>query len=415
MKRKFNSGFHLVLASIVVSLLCSCLVFALKETTELVEHQFIHFSETSIYATLLFPLIGLLLIYAIRKVVFKGKENKGIREVTSTINSHHSDLPGYKIPSHFINGFLTIIFGGSTGIEVSSVVASSAIGSAYNRNVKFLNRYKKEIICAGAASSITILFNSPLAGIFFAYEVLYRRFSWPFILSICIAALVSFAFNLVSGAGPLFQIGIDHWNYRAIPWFILLGVISGLHSVYLTKMVLWLKDLLKKIPKKIWRVFIGGILVSVSVFFLPSLYGEGYLSIQTLFDHGEGKTTMGVLLLQFGLILLLKPICTSLTLASGGDGGVFAPSIFIGAFLGALMAFSLNSFLHIEVIPTNFIVVGMASVLCASIQAPITSIFLVCSITGNYILIIPLIIGCVLSRITAYFVYPYTVYNVPAK
>jgi CIC family chloride channel protein len=98
----------------VVSLLCSCLVFALKETTELVEHQFIHFSETSIYATLLFPLIGLLLIYAIRKVVFKGKENKGIREVTSTINSHHSDLPGYKIPSHFINGFLTIIFGGST-------------------------------------------------------------------------------------------------------------------------------------------------------------------------------------------------------------------------------------------------------------------------------------------------------------
>jgi CIC family chloride channel protein len=405
----------LILAAIIVGILSSTLVFVLKEATEFIEHEFRSASQRSIFLIILFPLIGLTIIYSIRKALFKNRENRGIREITESFKSHSAILPAYKIPSHFLNGFFTIIFGGSTGIEVSSVVAASTIGSVYTVKTNTLIRFKKEIICAGAAAAITMLFNSPLAGIFFAYEVLYRKISWPFVLATFISSLTAWAFNLVAGAEPLFHIDIQEWHYHGLPYFILLGILAGFHSVYLTKMVLWLKTLLNSIPEKLWRILIGGLLVGIAIYFLPSIYGEGYASMQQLLEGSPDQSNISMLIIQFLLILLIKPICTSLTLAAGGDGGVFAPSLFIGAFLGGLLALVLNHWFHANIIPVNFMIVGMASVLCASIQAPVTSIFLVCGITGNYVLIVPLIIGCALSRITAHFIFPYSVYNVPLK
>jgi len=314
-----------------------------------------------------------------------------------------------------LNGFLTIISGGSTGIEVSSVVAASAVGSITASKIGIIKKYRSELICAIAAAALTALFNSPLAGIFFAYEVMYKRVSKHFVILTCIAVITSWLFNLAVHQEALFHVEVETWHYHAIPYFILLGVISGLNSIYLTKMVILLKQLFNRIQYKYLSVVLGALVLATVIYFIPGLYGEGYPTINHFLGNLSSEKIGPILFLQLLLILILKPLVTSVTLASGGDGGVFAPSIFIGAVLGLLMALVLNVYFDAGVIPVDFMIVGMASVLCASIQAPFTSIFLVCGITGNYLLIIPLSIGCVISRVTSHFIYPYSVYNYPIK
>jgi CIC family chloride channel protein len=117
------------------------------------------------------------------------------------------------------------------------------------------------------------------------------------------------------------------------------------------------------------------------------------------------------LLYSFIGILILKPIVTSATLFSGGDGGVFAPSLFIGAFLGLFIALLLNTYLNANIIPVNFMVIGMAAVLSASIHAPFTAIFLICGLTNDYTLFVPILAVCLISKYTAKMIYPYSVYS----
>ena len=157
----------LIVASLVVGFLAALLGISLKHVTEHYEDILFNRAKSNPLWFVVFPAFGLTLIYILRQYLFKKKENKGIKEVfdaTATGNG----LPSYKIPSHFINGMLTVIFGGSTGVEVSTVVATAAIGSLASEKESFLKQYKTELICAGIAAGITALFNTPLAGLLFA-------------------------------------------------------------------------------------------------------------------------------------------------------------------------------------------------------------------------------------------------------
>ena len=155
---------------------------------------------------------------------------------------------------------------------------------------------------------------------------------------------------------------------------------------------MFFKSQFSKINTHYYKILLGSAVLSISLFIFPQLYGEGYHAIKTIFmaAHNEIPLTVTLALTFFGL-LLLKPIVTSITLASGGDGGVFAPSLFIGAFLGLLLASILNTFFNADVIPLNFMIIGMAAVLSASIHAPFTAIFLVCGLTNDYTLFIPIL------------------------
>jgi CIC family chloride channel protein len=153
------------------------------------------------------------------------------------------------------------------------------------------------------------------------------------------------------------------------------------------------------------------VILSVSLFVFPQLYGEGYHAIKTIFINPNGMVLSMSMVLTFIGILVLKPIVTSATLASGGDGGVFAPSLFIGAFLGLLLALILNRYFNANVIPLNFIIIGMAAVLSASIHAPFTALFLVCGLTNDYTLFLPILVVCLISKYTAKMIYPFTVYS----
>ncbi|WP_051627463.1 chloride channel protein [Flavobacterium seoulense] len=402
----------LVIVSLLIGFLSAFLGITLKKMTEHYEEIFFHQANVNPYFYILFPVFGLSVIYFLREYVFKKKENKGIKEVFESTNSKTKNLPSYKIPSHTINGLLTVIFGGSTGIEVSTVVATATIGSVAHQKENVFRQYKTELICAGVAAGITALFSSPIAGILFALEVISRKVTRAFVIANLIAVSIAFGLLTILKEEPLFAVSITTWHLRAIPYIILLGILAGINSVYLTKCVLFFKSQFAKISKHYHKIIIGSVILSASLFIFPQLYGEGYHAIKNIIISGNNQLPLTLTLaFTFIGILILKPIVTSVTLASGGDGGVFAPSLFIGAFLGILLASILNTFFDTQILPINFMVIGMAAMLSASIHAPFTAIFLVCGLTNNYTLFFPILAACLISKYTAKMIYPKTVYT----
>lgn len=400
----------LVVVSILIGFLASFLAITLKKITEYYETIFFYKSSNSPWLLIIFPIFSLSVIYFLRIYLFKRKSNKGIKEIFEVTQNKNKNLPLYKIPSHFINGLITVVFGGSTGVEVSTVVATATIGSIAQQKENLFRTYKAELIGAGVAAGITALFGSPIAGIFFVLEVISKKTTKVFFLTNGIAVLIATALLFLLDETPLFPMQNLTWNYHAIPYFIVLGILAGMNSVYITKCVMFFKSSFAKLNQDYYKVVIGSVILSISLYFFPQLYGDGYHAVKELL-HNEVPLTL-TLLASTIAILLLKPVITSITLASGGDGGVFAPSLFAGAFLGFLLATVLNTYFNAGVIPLNFMIVGMAAVLSASIHAPFTSLFLVCGVTGNYSLFLPLLGVCLIAKYTSKFIYPYTVYSI---
>ena len=401
----------LVIVSILIGFLSAFLGIVLKNATEYYEAIFFHRANLNPVFFIVFPIFGLSIIFFLREYLFKKKENKGIKEIFESVNSKTKNLPSYKISSHFINGLLTVVSGGSTGIEVSTVVATATIGAVAQRKQNVFRQYKTELICAGVSAGITVLFSSPIAGILFSLEVISKKATRAFILTNIIAVTVASALVYLLHEKPLFSVHVTTWHLKAIPYFILLGVLAALHSVYLTRTVLFFKSQFSKIAEPHFKIIFGSLILCLSLTLFPQLYGEGYHSMKSLFLNPNDTTLTLSLGLTFVGIIVLKPIVTSTTLASGGDGGVFAPSLFIGAFLGLLLALLLNKYLDANVIPINFMIIGMAAVLSSSIHAPFTAIFLVCGLTNDYTLFLPILVVCLISKYTAKMIYPFTVYS----
>ena len=409
-----NSSFiftkKLVIASVLVSFLSAFLGLALKHITEHYEAIFFLRAENNWVFFLVFPIFGLSLIYFLRYYLFKKKSNQGITEIFACTQFRSKTLPIYKIPSHFLNGLITVVFGGSTGIEVSTVVATAAIGNVVPEKETIFKKYKTELICTGITAGITVLFGSPIAGILFSIEVVTKKLNKTFFLTNGIAIIIASALLLFFDEKALFTVALTTWHYHAIPYFILLGILAGVNSVYLTKTVLFFKSKFSKLKTQFHKIVIGSVILSIGLLVLPQLYGDGYHAIKEIFVNSSPAITLTWVATLIGIILL-KPILTSATLAAGGDGGVFAPSLFIGAFLGLFVATILNTYFHSNVIPINFMIIGMAAVLSASIQAPFTALFLVCGMINDYTLFFPILMVSLIAKYTSKMIFPYTVYN----
>lgn len=406
--KKRKVSLLVILASAATGLIAALLTDSLKLLTEHYGHVFRE--KFMAYPVLIFvlPLTGLSIVWILRKFLFRNKKNQGITEIFNNLTKKGA-LPAYKIPSHYINGLVTVAFGGSTGIEVSTVVSTAAVGSVASNKSKLLRKYKNILTCAGIAAGVTALFNAPVAGILFALEVFRRKFEWTYFLSLTVAVLVSFFVNYLIGTVPVFDFSIGTWHGYAFPYFLLLGVLAALLSVYLTKSVIYFKRLSASLPSEWMRVLGGAMVISTAIFFVPALYGEGYFAVTDLI---AGKEVIGfTFFLSLLAVLLLKPLVTAITLGAGGDGGVFAPSLFLGAFLGYFLAVLLNHYFKLAVIPVNFMVIGMAAMLSGSIHAPFTAIFLVCAMVGNYQLFVPVMVVSLISRVVAYWMVPYSVYT----
>lgn len=407
-----RSNLLLLLNTFLVTILSIILAFSLKYVTELVQLSIFNFAEANRYLFLVLPTTGITLIYFLRKFIFHGKKNKGIKEIYSALNYRKNSLPLFKITSHYINGFLTVIFGGSTGIEVSTVVSTAAIGSNTHHFTGLAKKHKQALVCAAVASGIAVLFNSPLAGGLFAIEVIARKKNLSTFIMTFIAILITGVFINISGQEYLFEGEVLLWKWQAIPYFFIVSVLAAIAGVYFTKTVLFFKDKLGAINNNFLRVNIGALTIGGLILLLPQLYGDSYHSLPYFLEnslHSEEVTNILFIILA---CIILKPLAASLTLGAGGDGGVFAPSIVTGAFIGLFVAFFANKFLGMELIPLNFALLGAATMLSAAIHAPFTALFLACSIVdGGYILFIPIAICVFLSKFIASYLCSYTIYT----
>ncbi len=407
----------LVISSIVVAIISIVLANSLKGITE--SAQTFIFNQASkisgIY--ILLPTIGITAIYFLRKYVFRGKANKGIKEIYLTLDNNKNSLPAFKVPSHYLNGFLTVTFGGSTGIEVSTVVASATLGAMAERNITVVKAYKTELICAGVAAGIAAIFASPIAGFFFATEVIARKnISKTVLLSTGCAAITAWVGLANLRSDTIFDYTVEAWNGHAIPYLIVLSIACAFLAIYFTKTVIILKKLFSNINNNFIRVNAGALLVGLAIFAFPYLYGDSYHAVNELISESASPFFSIKLIFFLLALVFLKPLVASLTLGAGGDGGVFAPSIVAGAILGILFAILFNHLFNADLIILNFAIIGGVAVLSAAINAPLTCIFLGCSIVmGGYILFIPIAIGCFIAKYTARHFLSYTVYSYKGK
>ena len=396
----------------MVGLASALLAFTLKRLTEFFEHYFFNFVQNK-YAVLfiILPSIGITAIYFLRKYLFQNRKNKGITEIYKTLDQRKDHLPLFKIPSHFFNGFLTVIFGGSTGVEVSTVVATATIGNyAYEKEFS-ARMYKRELICAGVVAGVAILFTSPLAGFLFAMEVIARKTRKSLIIACTASALISWLFIELFDSERILSTKVEDWNYNAIPFFLVLSILGGILSVYFTLLVTRMKKLFSNISNNFIRVNLGAIAVGTLIFFFPTLYGDSYHGLREVLTNPlESVSAIPVLFLL--AVAVLKPLASSLTLGAGGDGGVFAPSIVAGAFLGLTVAFLGNTYFGMKLIPVNFALLGAAVTLSASLYAPFTSVVLICNLLPDgYILFVPILVCCFISHQFAKKLLPYNVYT----
>ncbi len=419
---KLNEKQFLIFSSILVGVSAGLAAVVLKFFVHsiskyVIQNNIFQFSNTYFY--LIMPLIGLCITVFIVQRFFKGNLKKGTGDILFSIAKKGSFLPFTQIYSHIFTSAVTVGFGGSSGLESPIVSTGAAIGSNYARRYKLSYRDRTLLLAAGAAGGIAGAFNAPIAGILFALEVLLVDINItafiPLLIASASGALLS---KIILHENILLYFNLKQpFNYHNVPFYLLLGLIAGIISLYHINFFEKVDDLFKRIKSNYLRPVIGGLMLALLFAFFPTLFGEGYSSIKSLADMQLSEVyknsaisnfiTNDWLILGFVfLTLLIKALAVGVTLGAGGIGGNFAPSLFVGAYLGFTFAFLLK-LLGFENIPvTNFILVAMAGTLSGVFHAPLTGIFLIAEITGGYELIIPLMIVSSISFVIVKYFHP---------
>jgi CIC family chloride channel protein len=367
----------------------------------------------------LLPIVGITLTVLFVCYALKGRFKKGSAEISFAIVKNSSVLPRSQMYSHLLTSAMTVGFGGSVGLESPMVSTGSAIGSNYGRVHELSYKDKTILLACGAAAGIAAAFNSPIAGVLFAIEVLLADASAavfiPLIIAAASGALIS---KIILKEGIILSFTLQQpFDYKNIPFYILLGLIAGFVSLYYAKSFTWVEQKVRTISNAWIRIALGGILLFILLIIFPPLYGEGYESIKILASMQGKELIQGsflqnlfnnntTLLLFFGLLIVLKSIAAAVTIGTGGNGGSFGPSLFVGAYLGFLFARLINMSGVAHIPEVNFALVAMAGILSGVFYAPLMAIFLIAEITGGYALIIPLMIVAALSVTVARYFEP---------
>jgi chloride channel protein, CIC family len=381
--------------------------------------------ESGSYFYLAYPLFGMLLTLLFVRYIVKDNIGHGVSRVLHAISKKKSRIPGHNNWTSLLATTLTIGFGGSVGAEAPIVLTGSSIGSTIGKYFNLNYKNVTLLIGCGAAGAISGIFKAPIAGIVFTLEVLMLDLTMssivPLLISSVTAATVAY---FLMGDNVLLSFNItEAFNIRNIPWYLLLGVVSGFVSLFFSKMTLLLESWYEKISNIFVRLLLGGSVLGLLIFIFPSFYGEGYDTIMsllhgnedTLFQNsvfsGFGSSYIVYILFFLGLVFL-KVIASSSTNGAGGVGGIFAPTLFIGGVTGFIIASLLNRFAGADIPDNRFVLVGMAGAMAGVMHAPLTAIFLIAEITGGYALLIPLIITSTIAFITAKAFERHSIYHI---
>jgi chloride channel protein, CIC family len=420
-----ESNFVLVL-SFVIGLLTAFSALLLKSMIHWVEKILTSpFQiDSANYLYLLYPAIGILLASLFVRYVVKDDIGHGVTNILYAISRRQGRLKKHNMWTSLVGSSLTIGMGGSVGAEAPIVLTGAAIGSNLGSFFKMNQKTLMLLIGCGAAGAIAGIFKAPIAGMLFTIEVLMLDLTaasiLPLIVSSVTAATLSY---LVTGMEPMFDFP-QHtlFTLNRLPWVVVLGMACGLVSLYLIRGMSKVEGWYHRIPNPYFRLIVGALVLSLLIFFFPPLYGEGYTSIGFLINGAPGELTNGSffygtkdlvwpLIGYMTLVLVFKIIASASTNGAGGVGGVFAPSLFVGAVAGFVVARIINTLGLADVSEANFALMGMAGVMSAVMHAPLTGVFLIAELTGGYRLFLPLMVVSAASYLTIYLFEKHSIYS----
>lgn len=382
-------------------------------------------SQGANYLLFVTPVMGIIIVTIFVKYLIRDDISHGVTKVLKAISQKGSKIKSHNTYSSMIAGAITIGFGGSVGPEAPTVLTGSAIGSNFGKLFGLNHRQTTILLGCGAAAALAAIFKAPITGVVFVLEVLLIEMAISSIIPILISAVTATVIiYFIHGSEPVFNTILPPIPVMMtdIPFYLILGVVCGLVSFYIIYSSAKIETLFKKIKKQYIKWIIGGSIIGVLIFLFPPLYGQGYDSItnilngnlDALFANSWFSGFRGnswIIIAFLAAIILTKSIAMACTNAAGGVGGVFAPSIFLGAFTGFLTAYVINTVFNLELPLVCFALVGMAGVMSGAMDSPLTAIFLIAEITGGYKLFVPLMLVAAISFAISYYFAPYSVYT----
>lgn len=378
-------------------------------------------AESFLY--IIYPGIGMLIALLFVRYVIKDNIGHGVTKVLLALSKNDSKIKPHNTWSSIFASSVTIGFGGSVGAEAPIVYTGAAIGSNVARAMGLSYKHMTILLGCGAAGAVAGIFKAPLAGVLFTLEILLFNISMTSVLPLLVSAVTATTVSyLLLGGNVVFSNTIEAFKFTNIPFYILLGIITGFISLYFIRMTLSMEDKISSIKKPFKRWVISAISLGLLIFLFPPLFGEGYDSLSSLLNNNT-RGSIGPSIFDslfeyewfvpvfFTAVIIFKVWAMSFTNAGGGVGGTFGPTLFIGGVSGFVLARIIN-LSGIYVVPeANFALVGMAGLMAGVMQAPLTAIFLIAEMTGGYILFMPLIITSAISFATIRSFESYSIYT----
>ncbi len=360
------------------------------------------------------PAIGGLIVGPIIYYLARETQGSGVPEVMDAVVRFGGRIRARVIGLKALTAALTIGTGGAAGREGPIVHMGSAIGSNVGQWLKLTPAQTKILLGCGAAGGITATFNTPIAGVLFAVELIMMEFKTrsfiPIVISSVIATGVARAFE--GGDFPVFgELAFAEPYLSELSAYLLLGLVCGLLALLFIKALYTSTTLFERLKVKPWlRPALGGLLLGLLGIAVFHVYGFGYEHVEAIL--AEEWTPSREVVAAMGLLALVKILGVSLTLGSGGSGGVFAPSLFIGCMAGA----SYGAIIH-NLFPDTtasygaYALVGMAAFVAAATRGTLTAIMMIFEMTRTYEIIVPLLFACVIADMVASIGSPDSIYT----
>ncbi len=414
LKHLSETSFVLILA-VIVGILAGFVALGLKVAVfylrDLTMDRIIGDVKMRLSFLLIYPTIGIGLTLFFKHFIIKDTVKHNIPTILWAISNKNSIMRPHKVFSSMLGGALTAGFGGSVGLESPIISSGAAIGSNLGRIFHFNYKTITVLLACGSSGAIAAIFNTPIAGVVFALEVLLldlNRFSLiPLLIASVSGTIVTTIFYPDS---ILFDFQIkESFHVQLIPFYLIFAIICGLVASYFTRMFFFIEKWLDKFTNPYKRFFAGSLGFGVLLLIFPPLWGEGFSTIKSLLSenhhaildltlYSDYANNIFVIFAVFICLVLLKVVATALSVGAGGIGGIFAPALYTGAISGYFFAFFVNTLdLDVELSLVNFTMIGMAGLLSGVLHAPLTGLFLIAEITFGYELIVPLMIVTTIS------------------
>lgn len=361
---------------------------------------------------LIYPAMGIVLATLFVKYIVKDEISEGVTRVLYAMSRRDSRIASHNTWTSVVGGATTIGFGGSVGPEAPIVLTGAAIGSNVGKLARLNYKELTLMLCCGAGAAVAAIFKAPITGVVFVLEILMLDITASSVIPLLVSSVTATTVALVfRGFDPILSVVLspsDVFVIRQIPLYVLLGVCCGLMSYYFTRTNSAVGARVKAVKSQYKRWALGGVVLGVLIFIFPPLYGEGYEALTALmhgnvpdlFDNSlffRFRHVEWVALIYVTAVMFFKVIAMATTNAAGGIGGTFAPSLFVGAFMGAIVALACNAWFDWNISVVSFTLVGMAGVMAGVMKAPLTSIFLIAELSNGYGLFIPLMIVASIS------------------